>query len=75
MFETASQGQFAIVIEDEMPSMLKAFRSIDPKYRPKLTIVVCVSFPFFLAHLPRLFSVILGQTSSHSLLPHQTRRC
>ncbi|KAJ3563363.1 hypothetical protein NP233_g8987 [Leucocoprinus birnbaumii] len=36
-----SEGQFQIVIDQEMPPMLKAFHRIDVKHRPKLTIVVC----------------------------------
>ncbi|KXN84381.1 Protein argonaute-2 [Leucoagaricus sp. SymC.cos] len=36
-----SEGQFATVIEQEMPPMIAAFRRMNVKYRPKLTIVVC----------------------------------
>ncbi|KAF9444196.1 argonaute-like protein [Macrolepiota fuliginosa MF-IS2] len=36
-----SEGQFAIVIEEEMPAIIAACRKIRPNYRPKLTIVVC----------------------------------
>lgn len=37
------QGQFNIVIQDEMPEIKKAFRKFDKQqpYMPKLTIVVC----------------------------------
>ncbi|GJE86301.1 argonaute-like protein [Phanerochaete sordida] len=38
-----SEGQFNIVIQDEMPEIKKAFRAFDKQqpYMPKLTIVVC----------------------------------
>lgn len=36
------QGQFAIVVDEELPAITAAFRKINPTYRPKLTIVVCV---------------------------------
>ncbi|KAF4579495.1 hypothetical protein EYR40_000331 [Pleurotus pulmonarius] len=39
-----SEGQFAIVVADELPSMKEAFRKFDKpgkRYDPKLTIVIC----------------------------------
>ncbi|TFY79496.1 hypothetical protein EWM64_g4517, partial [Hericium alpestre] len=39
-----SEGQFAIVVEDEIPKMRAAFRKFDTPqtpYRPKLTVVIC----------------------------------
>ncbi|KAF5350531.1 hypothetical protein D9756_008708 [Leucocoprinus leucothites] len=36
-----SEGQFSIVIDQEKPLILNAFRRINIKYRPKLTIVIC----------------------------------
>jgi len=40
----SSQGQFSIVVEEELPEMKKAFATFDTptaKYNPKLTIVIC----------------------------------
>lgn len=36
-----SEGQFAIVLEKELPLITSAFQKIRPGYRPKLTIVIC----------------------------------
>ncbi|TFY71790.1 hypothetical protein EVG20_g1213, partial [Dentipellis fragilis] len=39
-----SEGQFSIVVEDEIPKMRLAFRKFDTAqgpYRPKLTVVIC----------------------------------
>ncbi|KAF9011911.1 argonaute-like protein [Cyathus striatus] len=39
-----SEGQFSIVLEEEMPAMIKAFKKFDTAqkpYRPKLAIVIC----------------------------------
>ncbi|KAI0267268.1 argonaute-like protein [Gloeopeniophorella convolvens] len=38
-----SEGQFSIVVSDEIPKMREAFRKFDTQtpYRPKLTVVIC----------------------------------
>lgn len=37
------QGQFQIVLEEELPQILEAFKKLSTKdrYRPKLTIIIC----------------------------------
>jgi eukaryotic translation initiation factor 2C len=43
----ALQGQFLIVVGEELPAMKAAFRKFNTAkgpYKPKLTIVICVSF-------------------------------
>ncbi|KAI9636399.1 putative eukaryotic translation initiation factor 2C 2 [Dioszegia hungarica] len=36
-----SEGQFAMCATEEYEAMLKAAREMDPKYRPKITFVIC----------------------------------
>ncbi|TBU46218.1 argonaute-like protein [Dichomitus squalens] len=36
-----SEGQFSIVVAEEMPEIRKAFAKFGPTYKPKLTIVIC----------------------------------
>ncbi|KAL8283156.1 hypothetical protein RQP46_005934 [Phenoliferia psychrophenolica] len=36
-----SEGQFATVVEQEIPQLRAACRAIDPRYSPKLTYIVC----------------------------------
>ena len=43
---SSGQGQFLIVIEEELPAIKAAFKKFDTAkapYRPQLTIVICVS--------------------------------
>jgi eukaryotic translation initiation factor 2C len=45
-FNVSLQGQFASVIEEELPAIIAACREVNMRSRPKLTIVVCVRVLF-----------------------------
>jgi hypothetical protein len=50
LFTPNGQGQFLIVIEEELPAIKAAFKKFDTAktpYRPQLTIVICVSCLYF----------------------------